>query len=242
MSGHSRWANIKHRKEKSDSQKGKIFTKLGREIVLVAKQGGADPEINARLKDVIAKAKANNMPNDSIARALKKAAGDVDMQNYEELEYEGYGPGGVAVIVETMTDNRNRTGGEIRHLFDKYGGNLGTSGCVSFMFEKKGQLIIEKTEKTKEDDLMMEAIDAGAEDFVNEDEYFEVTTAPEKFSKVREALESKGYNFVTAEITRIPSMFTKLTESKQIDFMQKLIDNLEENDDIVTVYHNWEEE
>ena len=242
MSGHSKWANIKHRKEKTDSQKGKIFTKLGREILLAAKQGGADPEVNTKLKDVIAKAKANNMPNDSIARSLKKASGDFDLQNYEEIEYEGYGPGGVAVIVECTTDNRNRTAGEVRHLFDKYGGNLGTSGCVAFLFEKKGQLIIEKTEKTMEDDLMLEAIEAGADDFVAEEEYFEISTRVEVFSKVREALEEKGYEFATAEITRVPSTWTKLEESKQLEFMQKLIDNLEDLDDIGAVHHNWEED
>jgi YebC/PmpR family DNA-binding regulatory protein len=180
------------------------------------------------------------MPNDSIARALKKASGENDLSNFEEIEYEGYGPGGVAVIVEAMTDNRNRTAGEVRHLFDKFGGNLGTSGCVSFMFEKKGQIIIEKSDSFKEDEIMMISIDAGAEDFISENEYYEIITVPENFSQVREALENNGYEFATAEVTRIPSTYTGLTEVKQIEFMQKLIDNLEDLDDVGTVYHNWE--
>lgn len=242
MSGHSKWANIKRKKEKTDSQKGKIFTKLGREIALAAKAAGADIETNSKLKDAIAKAKANNMPNDSIARALKKAAGDTSLQNYEEVEYEGYGPGGVAVIVEATTDNRNRTAGEVRHLFDKFGGNLGTSGCVSFMFEKKGQIIIEKTTSVNEDKLMMEAIESGADDFTDEGEYFEIITSVENYSSVREALEKKGYEFSSAEVTRIPATTTKITEAKQLELMKRLIDNLEDLDDVVMVYHNWDEE
>lgn len=242
MSGHSKWANIKHRKEKSDSKRGKIFTKLGREIAVIVKQGGADPEANSKLKDVIAKAKAANVPNDNIARSIKKAAGDVDGTNYEEITYEGYGPGGVAVIVETMTDNRNRTAGDVRHYFDKFGGNLGTTGCVSFMFNKKGVILIEKTDKTTEDALMMEALEAGAEDFNAEEEYFEILTNPNDFSSVREALEKKNYEFMEAEIQAIPVTMTKLTDPKQIEFMDKLIDNIEDLDDVQNVYHNWEQD
>ncbi|MCX8128581.1 MAG: YebC/PmpR family DNA-binding transcriptional regulator [Clostridia bacterium] len=242
MSGHSKWANIKHKKEKSDSQRGKIFTKLGREIAVIVKQGGPDPAANSKLKDVIAKAKAANMPNDNIERSIKKAAGDIDGANYEEIIYEGYGPGGVAVIVEAMTDNRNRTAGDVRHYFDKFGGNLGQSGSVSFMFTRKGVILIEKTDKTDEDTLMMEALEAGAEDFNAEDEYFEITTVPEDFSKVREALEAKGYEFMEAEIEMVPSTTTKLEDAKQIEFMDKLIDHLEDLDDVQNVYHNWEQE
>lgn len=242
MSGHSKWANIKHRKGKSDAQRGKIFTKLGREIAIVVKQGGSDPESNSKLRDVIAKAKSVNMPNDNISRSIKKAAGDVDGANYEEVVYEGYGPGGVAVIVETMTDNRNRTAGDVRHFFDKFGGNLGTLGCVSFMFEKKGVILIEKTDSTNEDDIMMEALDAGAEDFEAADEYFEVLTAPDDFSKVRETLEKKNYEFIEAEVQMVPATMTKLTDPKQIEFMDKLIENLEDLDDVQNVYHNWEQE
>ncbi len=241
MSGHSKWANIKHKKEKSDSQKGKIFTKLGRELAIAVKQGGGpDPESNGKLKDVIAKAKAANMPNDNIARSIKKAAGDVNAENYEEITYEGYGPGGVAMIVEAMTDNRNRTAGDVRHYMDKFGGNLGTTGCVSFMFNKKGVILIEKSAKINEDDLMMEAIDAGAEDFNVEEEYYEVTTGPDDFSKVREALENKGYEFLEADVEMIPATTTKLEDPKQIEFMDKLIENLEDLDDVQNVYHNWD--
>ncbi|GAE89441.1 YebC/PmpR family DNA-binding transcriptional regulator [Acetivibrio straminisolvens] len=242
MAGHSKWANIKHKKQKTDAQKGKIFTKLGREIAIVVKQGGPDPEVNSKLKDVIAKAKAANMPNDTIMRSIKKAAGEIDSTNYEEVVYEGYGPGGVAVIVEAMTDNRNRTAGEVRHLFDKFGGNLGTTGCVSFMFDKKGVILIEKSDKVKEDDLMMKALDLGAEDFTAEDEYFEIITAPEDFSKVREGLEQDGYEFVEAEVEMVPQTTTTLTDQKQIDFMDRLIENLEDLDDVQNVYHNWDGE
>jgi len=242
MSGHSKWANIKHRKEKSDAKKGKIFTKIGREIAVVVRQGGPDPESNAKLKDVIAKAKAANMPNENIMRSIKKAAGDMSGENYEEITYEGYGPGGVAVIVEAMTDNRNRTAGDIRHYFDKFGGNLGQTGCVSFMFNKKGVILIERTEKTDEDQLMMEALDAGAEDFNVEDEYFEILTDPNDFSAVREALEKKGYEFMEAEVEMVPTTTTRLTDPKQIEMMDKLIENLEDLDDVQNVYHNWEQD
>ena len=242
MSGHSKWANIKRKKEKTDSKRGKIFTKLGREIAVIVREGGPDPAGNSKLKDVIAKAKAANMPNENIERSIKKAAGESDGANYEEITYEGYGPGGVAVIVEAMTDNRNRTAGDVRHYFDKFGGNLGTSGCVSFMFNKKGVIMIEKADGIDEDSLMMEALDAGAEDFGVEEEYFEITTAPEDFSKVREALEKKGYEFIEAEVEMVPTTMTKLEDPKQIEFMDKLIDHLEDLDDVQNVYHNWEEE
>lgn len=241
MSGHSKWANIKHRKEKSDSQRGKAFTKLGREIAIIVRHGGSDPETNSKLKDVIAKAKASNMPNDNIMRSIKKAAGDMNVDSYEEIAYEGYGPGGVAVIVEAMTDNRNRTAGDIRHFFDKFGGNLGTNGCVSFLFDKKGVILVEKTDKANEDELMMEAIEAGAEDFNAEDEYFEVLTDPNDFSAVREALEKKGYVFLQAEVEMVPQTTTKLTDPKQIEFMDKLVENLDDLDDVQNVWHNWDE-
>ncbi|OPZ83769.1 MAG: putative transcriptional regulatory protein [Firmicutes bacterium ADurb.Bin419] len=242
MSGHSKWANIKRKKEKTDSQRGKIFTKLGREITIVVRQGGPEPEANSKLKDVIAKAKAANMPNENIMRCIKKAAGDVDSANYEEIVYEGYGPGGVAVIVEAMTDNRNRTAGDVRHYFDKFGGNLGTTGCVSFMFDKKGVILIEKDGKINEDDLMMEALEVGAEDFTAEEDVYEITTSPDDFSAVREALEKKGYDFVEAEVEMVPQTMTKLTDPKQIEFMDKLIEHLEDLDDVQNVYHNWDEE
>ncbi len=242
MSGHSKWANIKHKKEKSDSQRGKIFTKLGRELAIAVKAGGADPEANSRLKDVIAKAKANNMPNDNILRSIKKAAGEGDGASFEEIAYEGYGPGGVAVIVEAATDNRNRTAGDIRHYFDKFGGNLGQSGSVSFLFNKKGVILIEKTSKTSEDDLMMEALDAGAEDFNVEEDYFEITTDTNDFSKVRIALEKKGYEFMEADVEMIPVTTAKLTDPKQIEFMDKLVEHLEDMDDVQNVWSNWEQD
>ena len=194
MAGHSKWSNIKHRKEKSDAQKGKIFTKLGRELAIAVKEGGPDPESNNKLKDAIAKAKASNMPNDNIMRSIKKAAGDMDGDKFEEIAYEGYGPGGDAIIVEALTDNRNRTAGDVRHHFDKFGGNLGQTGCVSFMFDKKGVILIERTEDIDEDTLMMEVIEAGAEDFDAQDEYFEILTEPGEFSATREVLEKKVIN------------------------------------------------
>ena len=242
MSGHSKWANIKHKKGKADAQKGKLFTKLGREIAVCVKMGGPDPETNSKLRDVIAKAKANNMPNDSITRSLKKAAGEGDQSNYEEITYEGYGPGGVAVIVEATTDNRNRTAGDVRHLFDKFGGNLGTLGCVSFMFDKKGVILIEKDEGIDEEELMMEAIEHGADDFSIEDEYFEILTSPENFSQVREELENKGYSFMSAEVEMVPQTMARLEDEKQIEQMERLIDNLEDLDDVTNVFYNWEQE
>lgn len=242
MSGHSKWANIKHKKEKSDAQKGKVFTKLGRELAIAVKEGGADPAANSKLNDIIAKAKAANMPNDSITRSIKKAAGDVNSESYEEISYEGYGPGGIAMIVEAMTDNRNRTAGDIRHFFDKFGGNLGQTGCVSFMFDKKGVILIERTEDIDEDELMMEAIEAGAEDFSGEEEYFEILTEQNAFSEVRRALEKKGYEFIEAGVQMVPQTTSKLTDMKHIEQMNKLIENLEDLDDVQNVYHNWEEE
>lgn len=242
MAGHSKWANIKIKKGKSDAQRGKAFTKLGREIAISVRQGGANPDANSRLRDAVAKAKAANMPNDNIMRSIKKAAGEGEGNNYEEISYEGYGPGGVAVIVEAATDNRNRTAGDVRHFFDKFGGNLGQTGSVAFMFSRKGIILVEKDGKVSEDDLMMEAIDLGAEDFVSEEEYFEIATDPGDFSKVREALESKGYEFLEAELSMIPSTMTKLADAKQIEQMEKLIENLEEMDDVQNVWHNWEQD
>jgi len=242
MAGHSKWANIKHKKEKTDAQKGKIFTKLGREIAVAVRAGGPDPETNSRLKDAIAKAKANNMPNDSILRSIKKASGEMMGDDYEEIVYEGYGPGGVAVIVETLTNNRNRTAGDIRHIFDKYGGNLGTTGCVSFMFDKRGQIIIEKNNSIDEDSLMMAALEAGAIDVVSEDEYYEIITEPLDFSRVAEALEKEGYKFETAEVAMIPKTTTTLTNEEMISNMEKLIEKLEDHDDVQNIYHNWEQE
>jgi len=238
MSGHSKWSNIKHRKEKSDSQRGKIFTKIGREIALAVKEGGGDPAANAKLRDVIAKAKSNNMPNDTIARSIKKAAGDGSGANYEEITYEGYGPSGVAVIVETMTDNKNRTAGDVRHHFDKFGGNLGQTGCVSFMFDKKGVIIIENDGTLDEDTVMTDALEAGADDITSDEEMFEVTTSPVDFSAVREALEQKGYAFANAEVAMVPQSYVTLTGEKDILMMEKLIDALIDNDDVQNVWHN----
>ena len=242
MSGHSKWANIKHKKGKADAQKGKLFTKLGREIAVCVKMGGADPETNSKLRDVIAKAKAANMPNDSITRSLKKASGDGDQTNYEEVTYEGYGPGGIAVIVNATTDNRNRTAGDVRHFFDKFGGNLGTVGCVSFMFDRKGVLLIEKDGIVDEDDLMMEVLECGADDFSSEDEYFEILTNPDNFSNVREELEKKGYSFLSAEVEMVPQTMTKLEDEKQIEQMERLIDHLEDLDDVTNVFCNWDQD
>ena len=241
MAGHSKWANIKHKKSRADAQRGKIFTKLGREIAVAVRSGGPDPNTNSRLKDIIAKAKANNVPNENIIRSINKAAGNVDSDNYEEIIYEGYGPGGVAVIVETLTDNRNRTAGDIRHLFDKYGGNLGTTGCVSFMFDKKGQIIREKKPEINEDDLMMAALEAGALDVVTEEEYYEIITDPGDFSKVVDSLEKEGYTFETAEIAMIAQTTTVIDDEQKAEDMEKLIDKLEEHDDVQNTYHNWEQ-
>jgi YebC/PmpR family DNA-binding regulatory protein len=239
MSGHSKWANIKNRKGKQDAVRGKVFTKIGKEIAIAVKEGGSNLDSNSRLRDVIAKAKANNMPNDNVQRAIKKAAGELGSVNYEDIIYEGYGPSGVAVIVQALTDNRNRTAGEVRHLFDKYGGNMGTLGCVSFMFEKKGLLVVEKSDETDEDEIMMMALDAGAEDFSPEDDVYEITTSVEDFSAVREALESNGVEFVSAEISMIPNMYTKIDESTAVKF-EKLLEKFDDDDDIQNVWHNAE--
>ncbi len=242
MSGHSKWSNIKHKKEKSDAQKAKIYTKLGREIAVAVKSGGPDPSVNARLKDIIAKARANNMPSDNVQRCIKKAAGGEDTSNYEEIIYEGYGPSGVAVIVETLTDNKNRTAADVRHAFDKFGGNMGATGCVSWSFKELGIIVIEKTDSMDDDEMTMEALEMGAEDFEAMDECYEITTAPEDFSAVRDALEEKGYTILEAEVSKIPDNYTKLTDEKDITNMQRLIDILEENDDVQNIYHSWEEE
>ncbi|MFR1707613.1 MAG: YebC/PmpR family DNA-binding transcriptional regulator [Clostridium sp.] len=239
MSGHSKWHNIQAKKGKADAKRGKIFTKIGKEIVVAAKNGGANPDTNAKLRDVIAKAKAANMPNDTITRAIKKASGELSAVNYETIIYEGYGPEGIAVIVEALTDNKNRTAGNVRYAFSKQGGNMGTLGCVSFMFQSKGEIIIEKTDSVDEDELMMMALDAGAEDFVAEDEVFVVTTTPEDFGTVREALESNGIEFLEAEVKMIPDTYTEINEEVATKF-QKMLDVLEDDDDVQNVYHNAE--
>ena len=242
MSGHSKWANIKNKKEKTDAARGKIFTKIGREIVIAVKEGGGpDPANNSKLRDVIAKAKAANMPNDNINRSIKKAAGEAGSINYEEITYEGYGPGNLAVYVEIVTDNRNRIAAEMRHIFSKAGGNLGATGSVAWMFDKKGQIIIERTALMDEDEVMMEALDAGAEDFVAQDDAFEVYTAPSDFSAVREALEGKGYTFLSAEVAMIPQTYVELTDEKAIKDLQKTLDMLDDDDDVTDVWHNWDE-
>ena len=242
MSGHSKFANIKHKKEKNDAKKGKIFTVIGREIAVAVKEGGPDPDNNSRLRDVIAKAKANNMPNDTIERGIKKAAGDADSVNYEQITYEGYGPSGVAIIVDTLTDNKNRTASNVRNAFTKGNGNVGTPGCVSYMFEKKGQIIISKEEcEMDADDLMMMALDAGAEDFNEEDDSFEVLTTPEDFSAVREALEKEEIPMADASVTMIPGTMVELTSEEDIKSIQKTLDLLDEDDDVQEVYTNWDE-
>ena len=242
MSGHSKFANIKHKKEKNDAKKGKIFTVIGREIAVAVKEGGPDPDNNSRLRDVIAKAKANNMPNDNIERGIKKAAGDADSVNYEQITYEGYGPSGVAIIVDTLTDNKNRTASNVRNAFTKGNGNVGTPGCVSYMFEKKGQIIIYKEEcEMDADDLMMMALDAGAEDFNEEDDSFEVLTTPEDFSAVREALEKEEIPMADASVTMIPGTMVELTSEEDIKSIQKTLDLLDEDDDVQEVYTNWDE-
>ena len=237
MSGHSKWHNIQAKKSKVDAKRGKIFTKIGKEIAIAVKNGGATLDAHPRLRDVIAKAKANNMPKDSIERAIKKASGDLAGVNYEEIVYEGYGPAGVAVIVEVLTDNKNRSAGNIRHLFDKFGGNLGASGCVGWMFNKKGQIVIERKDEIDEDEVMMAALDAGAEDFSAEEEVYEIYTEPAEFSTVREELEKAGYEFLSAEITMVPDNYVELDMDKATK-MQKLIDSLEDDDDVQNVYHN----
>ena len=239
MSGHSKWANIKNKKEKTDAQRGKIFTKIGREIAIAVKEGGgADPVNNSKLRDVIAKAKANNMPNDNIMRSIKKAAGEGNAVDYEEITYEGYGPANVAVIVEVLTDNRNRIAAEMRHIFDKSGGNLGASGCVSWMFDKKGLIVIERTALMDEDEVMMTALDAGAEDFNALDDAFEVYTAPSDFSAVREALEGAGFSFLSAEVRMIPQNTVNVSDAEDIEKIERFLERLDDNDDVQEVYHN----
>lgn len=242
MSGHSKFANIKHKKEKNDAAKGKIFTRLGKELMVAVKEGGPDPNNNSKLRDVIAKAKSNNMPNDTIERSIKKAAGDSNAANFTSITYEGYGPNGTAIIVETLTDNKNRTASNVRNAFTKGGGNVGTPGCVSFMFDTKGQIFIAKEDcKMDADDLMMIAIDAGAEDFLDEDEEaYEVLTAPDDCGAVREALEAAGVALQQAEVTMIPQTWVELTSETDIKMMNKILDLLDDDDDVQNVYHNWD--
>ena len=239
MSGHSKWNNIKNKKEKTDAQKGKIFTKIGKEIAIAVRDGGADPSGNSKLRDLIAKAKANNVPNDNIERAIKKAAG-ADAVDYEEITYEGYGPSGVAVIVTTATDNRNRTGGDVRHFFDKYGGKMGTTGCVSFMFDDKGVIVIEKDDAVDEDSLMEAALEAGAADFAADGDVYGIYTETSDLSAVREALENAGYTIMSAELDKIPQSYVTLESEEDIKNMNLLIEHLEDNDDVQDIFHNWE--
>ena len=243
MSGHSKFANIKHKKEKNDAAKGKIFTIIGREIAVAVKEGGADPNNNSRLRDVIAKAKANNMPNDTIDRGIKKAAGDANAVNYETVTYEGYVPNGVAIIVDALTDNKNRTASNVRNAFSKGNGNVGTPGCVSFMFDKKGQIVIDKEEcEMDADELMMIALEAGAEDFAEEEDSFEIITDPDDFSAVREALEAAKVPMMEAEVTMIPQTWVSLTDETAIKNLNRTLDMLDEDDDVQAVYHNWDED
>ncbi|WP_305140816.1 YebC/PmpR family DNA-binding transcriptional regulator [Acutalibacter muris] len=240
MSGHSKWNNIKRKKEKADGAKAKVFTKIGRELAVAVKEGGSgDPAANSRLRDCIAKAKAANVPNDNIDRIIKRAMGDGNADNYENITYEGYGPSGVAVIVETLTDNRNRTAADVRHAFDKYGGNLGTTGCVSFMFKEKGVIVVER-EGLDEDTVMADALEAGASDFAADEDVFEISTEPADFSGVREDLEKKSYEFVSAEVEMVPDTYTAITDEETVIKMQKMLDLLEDNDDVQNVWHNWD--
>ena len=241
MSGHSKWANIKNKKEKTDSQRGKVFTKIGREIAIAVKEGGSDPANNSKLRDVIAKAKASNMPNDNISRSIKKAAGELGSINYESGTYEGYGPGGVAVMVETLTDNRNRTAADLRHYFDKNGGNLGAMGCVGFLFSQKGVIDISLEDKDA-DEAMMDALDAGAEDFDASEDAAEITTDPENYSAVVKAMEEKGYEILSDDLAMVPMTTTRLTDPDQLKAMGKLLDALEDNDDVQNVWHSLENE
>ncbi len=242
MSGHSKFANIKHKKEKNDAAKGKIFTIIGREIAVAVKEGGPDPANNFKLAQVIAKAKANNMPNDTIDRGIKKAAGDGNAVNYEHVTYEGYGPSGIAIIVEALTDNKNRTAANVRSAFTKGNGSIGTQGCVSFMFDEKGQIIIDKEEcGMGADDLMMVALDAGAEDFSEEDDSFEILTAPGDFDAVYKALQENGIEMASAEVTMIPQNYVTLTDENAVKNLNRTLDMLDEDDDVQAVYHNWDE-
>ena len=242
MSGHSKFANIKHKKEKNDAAKGKIFTIIGRELAVAVKEGGPDPANNSRLRDVIAKAKVNNMPNDTIERGIKKAAGDASSVNYELVTYEGYGPNGTAIIVDALTDNKNRTAANVRNAFTKGNGNIGTQGCVSYMFDRKGQIIVAKEDCDMDaDELMMLALDAGAEDFVEEEDSYEILTDPDDFSAVRETLEEKQIPMAAAEVTMIPQSYVELTDEQDLYHINKLLSLLEEDDDVQEVYHNWDE-
>ena len=242
MSGHSKWANIKHKKEKTDAQKAKIFTKIGKEITIAVKAGGGDPNVNSKLRDLISKAKSNNVPNDNIERCIKKALGATDV-NYEEVVYEGYGPSGVAVIVEATTDNRNRTAGEVRHYFDKFGGNMGQTGCVSYMFEPKGLIVIEDEDGEIDEDTLMEtALEAGAEDLSSDDGVFEITCESDDVYAIKEALEAAGYKVSSAEQTKLPTTYVTLESEDDIKHMALLLEHLEDNDDVIEVYHNWENE
>jgi len=238
MSGHSKWNNIKRKKEKTDGAKAKIFTKIGREIAVAVREGGGDPSSNSKLKDCIAKAKANNVPNDNIDRIIKKALGDGDKNSYENMFYEGYGPNGVAVIVETLTDNRNRTAGDLRHYFDKCGGNLGQNGCVSFLFERKGMIVI-ANEDLDEEKIMEDCMEAGADDFTIEEDVVEILTDPTELHAVRDALEEMGYSFESAEVQYLPTTTTDITDEEQLIKMEKLLDMLDDNDDVQNVWHNW---
>lgn len=239
MSGHSKWNNIKRKKGKADAERGHLFTKFAREIAVAVKAGGPNIDGNFQLKNIVAKAKAANIPNDNIMRAIKNAAGS-DSANYDSKVYEGYGIGGIAVIVECLTDNANRTAGDVRHIFDKCGGNMGASGCVSFMFNRQGVLLIDSANVKDEEELMMQALDAGAEDFQLEEDMYEITTDPDSFDAVREALSNAGYEFESAEVAMVPSTYTALTDPEQIAKMEKMLDMFDENDDVQNVYHNWD--
>ena len=242
MSGHSKFSNIKHKKEKNDAAKGKIFTVIGREIAVAVKEGGPDPDNNGKLRDVIAKAKANNMPNDTIERGIKKAAGNIDAVNYEEVTYEGYGPNGTAIIVKALTDNKNRTASNVRNAFTKGSGSVGTQGCVSYMFDEKGQIIIAKEDcEMDADDLMMIALDAGAEDFSEEDDSYEIITNPNDFEAVHAALEAEKITMAEAEVTMIPQNYVELTAEEDLTNINRILDLLDDDDDVQEVYHNWDE-
>lgn len=238
MSGHSKWANIKHKKGKADAARGKIFTKIGREIAIAVRDGGSDPEVNGKLRDIIAKAKANNMPNENISRSIKKAAGELGNINYEEVAYEGYGPGGIAIIVQTLTDNRNRTASDVRHIFDKNDGSLGTTGCVSYVFDSVGMLVLEPRPGMDEDDVMMSALDAGAKDVEVLPDCYEVTTEVSDFSAVRDALEKAGFTFLSAELSMIPQTTVDIEVPENLEKIEKLLEMLDDLDDVQDVYHN----
>jgi YebC/PmpR family DNA-binding regulatory protein len=238
MSGHSKWKNIMHKKGKTDAQRAKVFTKVGREMAMIVKQGGPDPAVNSRLRDCIAKAKANNVPNDNIERIIKKASGGGESTEYIDIVYEGYGPAGTALIVETLTDNRNRTAGDVRHYFDKFGGNMGTTGSVSWQFERKGVIAIDG-EELKEETIMEHIMESGADDYTVEDGIYEVICEPEAFSEVRDYFEEKGYSLISAEVEMVPSNLIELTDEEQIKNMQRLLEVIEDNDDVQHVWHNW---